>query len=907
MGKILKKTFTTEYFLSFLTAALFALIGFALAGVWPFGEYSASCSDMRLQYLEMTSGLFNSLKKGASIFIAYQGLGTNLYPSVISIIFDPLNIIFLFFDKTVYSDVYLFITIIKYGIIALCSSIFLKKSRYTALAGMPNIALSVIYAFGGFCIKCAINVMWLEGVALLPIILLGIEYIIEERRFSLLLFSYAYFLLTDYYLAYMAGLFAVLYFVFYYTVQVQKDNIKPKHIAASLLLCGMSVVLAAGCAAVAMLPSFMNVNSSYSDMFEGSITSVVRGWSLKEIAASFMSLRQNGSTAAVIYGFYGIITLYLPLLLVLSSTVPLKERAAAFSFILFMILSLAFHPLYLVWHLFREPTGFFGRFIFTTAFLLIMLSARYLSRYSAPSKALLYLPAVILTVLSFYPNSTKSVWQRGNIIITAAFVFLYAVVFSYKNSRIFKNTVSSLILCESFIMCTAGIYVLKHFDNWTDRDYRLGFINDANKLMAETDDPSFYRMTDVSSTNTNLPFGIGYNSLETFSSQTNQKSLEKLSQLGLWCPYDYRASANYFNNTVSEGLFGVKYVMATTYGGIIPKGDKYIHTLDDKTDALRLLSDNYKLKAANEGGFLYENTHAFPLMFAVDERAVNADKDFYKKEDYISGSYKNQESFLNALFGTDMKLYDEYIPDEYEPMNAEKVSASDEPFAFYDLNLTNLPKDRSEAEYDLSQLGFIGYKLTADKDGEYFIDARYGYQRSDMTSQKVIYAINGTPLLCLYNEYSNLLTNDIGPFKAGETINIDIQTVRSCKLARPLILRLRQEEYDKFYELSQQNALQNIREDRGAIIAESNFNNDRLIFASLSYDEGFGVYIDGKKAEKICIADAFLGFRLPAGKHDIQIKYISPGFKSGACISLISLSASIVILYILKLKKSKAK
>ena len=75
---------------------------------------------------------------------------------------------------------------------------------------------------------------------------------------------------------------------------------------------------------------------------------------------------------------------------------------------------------------------------------------------------------------------------------------------------------------------------------------------------------------------------------------------------------------------------------------------------------------------------------------------------------------------------------------------------------------------------------------------------------------------------------------------------------------------------------------------------------------SLSYDEGFHIYIDGTETEKVRIADAFLGCRIPAGRHDIRVKYISPGFKTGITVFALSLILSIVWLILnAKAKPSK--
>ena len=568
---------------------------------------------------------------------------------------------------------------------------------------------------------------------------------------------------------------------------------------------------------------------------------------------------------------------------------------------LVFVLSFTLRPLFLVWHLFREPVGFFGRFSYTVGFALIMFSARFIGHYKTTSRLSTLLPAVISAALAVYGGINTNLWQECFAAVFCIFIIIYMPIISGGK----KTAAACMIMFEAALMCGTGIGIIKKYDAWGARKERIKLIDDAQALMSEINDGGFYRMTNVSNTNANSALGIGYNSLETFTSQTNQRSMEKLSALGMWCPYDYRISANYFNNTIAEGLFCVKYIMATDPENALQFGDKTVQCDGGKTSAMRLLSDNYKLIAQNSGGNLYENTRSFPLMFAAEESAVNADKDFYKKEEVISGSYRNQEKFLNALFGTDYKLYEDITPEEQPPMNAVKTSFSGNDWDYFDIKLTNLAPGQTEALYDMSQLGFIGYSFTPERDGEYFIDARYVYNSSDGAEQKLIYSVNGIPLLCQYTDHTDMLANDIGPYKKGEKVDITIQMQRDMQLVRPLILRLEQETYDKFYSLANKNALRDIKETKGVITAKSDFDKDRLVFASLSYDDGFHIYIDGKETEKVCIANAFLGYRVPAGNHEITIKYLPPGLYAGAVLSAVFLTiAGGIVLYVKKHRKN---
>ncbi|MBQ6554871.1 MAG: YfhO family protein, partial [Firmicutes bacterium] len=193
-----------EYITAFLLGIIIALIGFAAAGVYPFGEYAAVCSDMEQQFLDLTAGIFNNIKSGKSLFVTYGGgMGVNLLAWSAYLLYDPLNILFLLFDVEYYQEVYLVIDIIKYGLIALCASVYLKKSNYTVLSGAFNIALAVLYAFGSFCLKSMINVMWLSNVAMLPIVLLAIERVIEKKKTGLLFFSFLYCTASNFYLAFV--------------------------------------------------------------------------------------------------------------------------------------------------------------------------------------------------------------------------------------------------------------------------------------------------------------------------------------------------------------------------------------------------------------------------------------------------------------------------------------------------------------------------------------------------------------------------------------------------------------------------------------------------------------------------------------------------------------------------------
>jgi len=80
----------------------------------------------------------------------------------------------------------------------------------------------------------------------------------------------------------------------------------------------------------------------------------------------------------------------------------------------------------------------------------------------------------------------------------------------------------------------------------------------------------------------------------------------------------------------------------------------------------------------------------------------------------------------------------------------------------------------------------------------------------------------------------------------------------------------------------------------------NNVDKETLLL-TIPYDEGYEVYVDGKKTDYFRILDSFVGINLKNGPHSVTIKYIPKGLKTGIIISLI---AMVTLLYIL-VKKCK--
>lgn len=895
MSKYLKN----EYLNSFVLAVLIITVIYAVLGVYPFGAYTISCSDMQYQFLDLTAGIFNNIKSGKSLFLTWGGgMGTNLYAWATYLLFTPFNILFLFFDVKYYQEVYLVITILKYGMVALCGSLYLKKSKYTQLEGIFNVAFAVLYAFGTFCLKSMINVMWLDNVAMLPIVMLGIERVIEKRKVDLLFWSFLYCVASNFYLSFITGVFCLFYFIYYYIVCA--DNKKIKNVIQSMLWCGVTVVLVAGLCAIILLPTWSNISATYNEVFETEVFQDIFEWQPVDLAQCFMLIQEKSAVGKALHGFFGIIPMFLTILFFFNDSFEKKEKISAFVWLFFMIFSLTFKPLYLMWHFFREPTCFYGRFMYAIAFLFIMLSARCIGKFSLKTKKLLIIPGFLLFMLGFYAVSKDTTfWLLENYAVSIILIIVYVLELYFyckNNSNRARICVSVLIFVEIFMSGLANMTASRTNDIWPEREKYVTYNTQVNSLLNEIEDEGFYRATDINLNTMNSGLGIGYNSLECFSSLTNQRSLRVLSMLGVYSPYDHRTLNNYFNSIVTDGLLGVKYTMVTdAENSKVQDGvGRTLYQNGGFTSSFRLTSSNYEKIAENENGIVFKNNTSFPLLFKVNEKVIDIDKDFVDKQLYITGGYKTQAVFLNSLFDTDYDLYDEYELN-YKNIYAAEIQDKKDKWDFFTFKLTNLPEGAKLAN-EGDEVGKIVYEYTVENPGEYYLDSRIKYDTEDAKELRYLTIVNGYIAKAEHSLNNQMDTIDIGEYKKDDTIVVAIQSMRDLEMTTPVLLRLRDEEYNSIYKKAVENSLSNIKQEGNDIVATCDFNEKSLVFSTISYDEGFTVYVDGEKTDKVKLAEGFLGFYVPEGSHDIRINYVSPGFEMGKSISLIALVLAVIML-----------
>lgn len=205
------------YLTAFLTPML--IIGFmwAVCGVIPFGSRMILAHDQWHQYYPFYLDLRDRLQNGESLFHSWTtGMGTNYLSLFAYYLASPLNLLAALLPESLVMPWYTLAVLIRLGLAGLFCTVFLHKTF-----GRDELVLvffSTAYALCGFLMGYYWNAIWLDTVALLPLVTLGTFSLLRDRRFVLYVVSLCLSVYCSYYIGLFICIWVVLLFIGWHVV-----------------------------------------------------------------------------------------------------------------------------------------------------------------------------------------------------------------------------------------------------------------------------------------------------------------------------------------------------------------------------------------------------------------------------------------------------------------------------------------------------------------------------------------------------------------------------------------------------------------------------------------------------------------------------------------------------------------
>ena len=854
--------------LSFGTSlGIMLLIAFCY-DMFPFGDITILRMDLYHQYGPLLAELYDRLVHGQSLVYSWQfGGGGSFLGNFFNYLSSPLSFVVLLFGHKNTTDAIAFIITLKAALSAATLTYYFKESNEYKTSSFLTAGFGVLYAFSGYFIAYYWNFMWLDGMMLLPIIILGLEKLIDEGRGLLYCLSLALLMFSTYYMAYMVCIFCVFYAICYYAGKHKFG----KKLAVSIGKFAGYSVLAGGLSAFSLLPTFycLRTCSATSDSFPTEISTYfdVFDFLCQHLAALEPTIRSSGEDVLPNI-FCGIITVILALIYLYTKSIPLKEKVSRFALLLFLFLSMNINYLNNIWHAFHFPNDLPYRFSYCYSFVLITLAVKaILKLHEIDSKTILTIGLGVSAFIVLAEEITSKNVKTETVIISLAFAIVYTIALKVlKDHKAQSFAMSILIFCLMF-----AEVAIANTDNYDIDQPKKNYASDypdfkvlKSKLDSREKD-KFYRMelTDLRTRMDNSWYG--YNGLSVFSSMAYERSANLHSNLGMFS--NYINSYTYNPQTpVYNAMFSLKYVV-------------------NNSTAIDMPSNFYKKVATVDKFDAYENLYCLPLGFTVPSsidawNTIDANP-FNVQNSFWSIATGNQDVFEKIPIN-DCLYYniDNFGEDEIESGNLVFYTQNEGQNSSFTLKLIPEKTQNIYVYVESSNVDTITIRSEDDS-----------FLKSQTIDEPYIF--------------------DLGKHKAGEVLYLDVPiTEGSSGFVDCYIYGLNEEAFKTGFEALQNKGMEITSMSDTKLSGTVTAKNSCTLYTSINYDDSWDVYIDGVKASEeqiVSIGGALLGVRLDSGTHNIEFKYHAQGLSIGLLISFASLVILIATILIPKFFKKEEK
>ena len=846
------------YLLSFFIPALLITIIYACIGIYPFGKKSLLTVDLAGQYVAFFNAYKNIFSEGISIFYSFsKTLGGNMFGLITYYLLSPVNLILLFFSRTNITEAIFLINVVKIGLSGLTAFTYFRKT-FKDQSFIP-LVFSLAYALCAYNIVYSQNLLWLDGVIILPLVFLGIDRLIEKEKPMLFYGMLTLTIFCNYYIGYMTCIASLAYFLYkLYLKNNYKLSLKDNK--RDIIYFFKYALLAVGTAMIILLPSIFSLMAGKAGSSISEFIPKQTYPSIELISRMFIGSFNNSDLSGGCPNiFISLFMIILVLFYFFNTKIPRQERKASLIFILFFIISFTFYSVDIIWHTFQHPAGFPFRYSFIYDFVLLIIAYKsYININGVDRKWFKKaIPGVVvITLIMDKLMYNSNMYYK--IIASGVLIVIYILYLYYSKKQNINKIIIALITLE---MAVNGLLVVCNM-KFQDRSEYVDFVNSYGQVIdkIKENDNDFYRIEKDYSYSTNDSLLLNYNGISHFSSTYEGSNNELLGDyLGIFNRFYI---TNYNGSTpVTNSIFNIKYLLLNEEINYYNKIDSY------KTN-----TDNI---------YVYQNQYNLPLGFMVNDKLKTLELKELKP-------FENQNDILKAMTGRDVDVFLENKNVTYNLNNVKLKENLKEPLTY---NIIN-------SNYAAS----IKYKVKVEHGG-----LLYAYVSSDY-NKKVDIKVNGKSIIDTSNQNDyryNIL--ELGEYNVDDEIDFEIILLdSSIKFNEVVFYTLDKDNFENQIEKLQNNNSLNIEEfNIDYIKGNVNVENDNeILYTSIPLDKGWTVKVDGKKVDKVEIFNSLIGIELSKGEHVIEFTYIPRGLYAGGFVSIVSL---FLVIFLKKEKVGKRK
>ncbi|MBQ8246452.1 MAG: YfhO family protein [Lachnospiraceae bacterium] len=852
---------------AFVLTCIAMYIMFSYEEVLSTGRYIIMEGDLLQQYVPFIKMLVRDIVQGENPSFSWSlsmGMNTSLCYAYYAL--SPFNLLYLilfFVDENIVTAA---IIILKTGLAARIFQYFARKTL--KCTGAETIIFSMFYAMCSFqVIYNVLNIAWIDAIYMLPLLCSLLVALVKEKKWKGLVAVYAYLFITQFYMAYIVGMFSLIFLLVVFICN-GKNSIRDV-IIKWIMFCS-SVCLAIGVAAVVWLPALIFLSNNVV----GSDATVSLQLNILDIIKNMFWGQIQGYDGIYPYIYCGIASLILVPLFFVNKNITLRYKIGAGILIIVLVCCMLIDPLYLFMHAFDVPNQLGFRFAFLFSFVLCAIGCYQYSKMdklSIKSVGIVLVAEVIIYVVAALLQVETTVGVEASqwikLILSMVFVLIWVICVAFVQRKPDKKLIASVlcIFVAVLELVSNGFVCYQYIgseNNQRHYDVYRGSMDYALSVIEEDED--FYRVIYNNDYNYNSDSWFGYHGITDFNSAIHVRHQSVLCCLGHTAVANTNFAAG--NTPVTRMLFGVKYIVDGVHPEIM---------------ALNMPNPN-----------ITENPTALSLGYMTDEDILA----YCITDNYV---FDNMDRLLTGMTGVEISCF--------EPIDDDRIIVEE----------TNAELSYSDGMYEIrrndenEEFGYITYAIADEEGKTLYVQFK----------REHIYYSNESPILLggVENIYGNM-----GHFTAsyakemipgtggyGVTIEISPDDVSMIRYQEADFCYYHPEELLKAYDILSQNQM-NIHEYGNTyILADVTVPEERtVLFTSIPYDEGWTVYVDGVETPTRAVVNgAFLALELEPGYHELEFEYEAPGAMTGMAISGVSICVYglLIGMEYLFVKKRKAK
>ena len=864
-----------QFALQSLPAFVLPLILFTgimiLRRITPFGDNTFFYDDMKRQYVDFYSYYRQIFRSNNNFIYSFSaGLGANMVGFSAYYLTSPLLLPFIFIPQQALPEAVTALIAVKVSLCGLTSFWYLRSieggqlrtgesrgagaepvragqeggSAAAAHAAFRNanaagtradrmniaaaLVLSASYALCEFNALNVSNIMWLDVLILFPVMMILTRRMLRDARRSWIWYCLA--LALSLFCNYYITYMTLLYLAMYILLYAGSVRKMVRAAAATFLAAGMSAWL--------MVPTAMSLLRSGKNASRYGIANPQPNLRPSQVISKFFSLSYD--TTQIFDGnpqvYCGMLVLFGCMFFFLNKEIDRKEKLRRGILLAALFVSFCVEIINRVWHAGTEPEGYLYRYSFLFSLLAITCAyAAFVHRKALTRRSAILCAAFVLILWVIAAEDRDSYFGTGKAAANLVLILLTGGLITAWLLLERRGQEPGRVRCRRAAMICAGLLCLVQLADLGMNFTYVYMVTSQGQMTASAfraktahDAPLLRGIMNTDS---------GFYRIENTAPRTENDAMM----------YGYNGVSVYSSDTLYT------YRTFLTRLGYNDNMNFASYTTGNTEEANRIFGIRYIL----DGDTVKEAENPLPVIFGLPrtQEQLQKNADF----NYDAGPFDFSEGILSAYAG-------------------EKVQTL---FPAAVISRSTSADERHKGRYRMD------FTLRAASDGD-----MYFYVTDLDHIDDMILTVNGKELPQHFGNLSCKMVLRLGNFQKGSTVRVEIGNI--VKLPSPDTVQFVSEDMERVEDVCGRIGKYGAKVSKlssSHLLAEVPKGASSLVLA-IPYEEGWQIFVDGKRAEAKPLFDLFMSVPLgdPDTAHSVELRYVPAGMKAGAAVSAVSVT-----------------